>query len=104
MRFAFRLALALGGMTVEEMLDRMGGAEFLAWITFYRLEPFGEIRADARAGIIAATVANTTRQKGQNTAVPSDFIPDFEQSQPKKRGQSVQEMMQTFKRHTTATK
>jgi hypothetical protein len=48
-------------------------------MAFYRLEPFGERRAEMRAGVIAATVANV--QRGRNTPVwrAADFFPELDE-------------------------
>jgi len=63
-------------MTVEEMLARMDSREIAEWQAFYNLDPFGERRADLRAGIIASTNYNMLRRKGRPKSV-TDFIPDF---------------------------
>lgn len=44
------------------------------------LEPFGEERADLRAGIVASVVANTARDpKAQRDPfTPQEFMPKFE--------------------------
>jgi len=68
--------LALGGMTVEEMLARMDSREVAEWQAFYNLEPFGAKRKDLRAAIIASTNYNMLRRKGRPKSV-TDFIPDF---------------------------
>jgi len=47
-------------------------------MAYERLEPWGEIRADLRAGIIASTVVNCQRTSDSGSPVqPSDFMPDF---------------------------
>jgi hypothetical protein len=48
-RFAHRLALALGGMTVAEMMQRMSNKEFNRWMVFYELEPWGIHDRDERS-------------------------------------------------------
>jgi hypothetical protein len=68
-----RLALALG-KTVHEIESQMTMREFYAWLDFYAVEPFGDTRADIRAGIIAATTANVYRGKGKKPFSPSDFM------------------------------
>ncbi len=70
----FRLALALG-KTVGELSEELSDAELQEWMAFYRLEPFGEERADLRAGIVAATVANANRGKRGRVLKPTDFMP-----------------------------
>ena len=75
-RFSFRLALALG-MTVRELLSRIGADELSEWIAYASLEPFGAIRGDLQAGIVASTIAGALGGK----ATPGDFLLTFE---PKK--------------------
>ena len=83
-RFAYRLALALGQSNPDAMLARMPYRVFCEWQTYAQMEPFGEERADLRAGIVAATVANClARRKGQPAFRASDFMPLFDR--PKRR-------------------
>lgn len=64
-------------MTVRELLRRIDARELIEWQAFYTLEPFGDERADLRAGVIAATMANAWRGKGQKAASPQDFVMKF---------------------------
>jgi|TARA_Y100000034_G_scaffold28640_2_gene34441 hypothetical protein len=73
----FRLALALG-MTVAELGRRMSSRELAEWRAFDALEPLGEPRADYRAGVIAATIANVHRGKRTRAFEPKDFMPYME--------------------------
>jgi hypothetical protein len=54
-RFAFRLALALG-CTVRELGKRMDAREYWLWQEFAKVEPFGEPVADQRFGTLAAAI------------------------------------------------
>lgn len=65
------LALALG-RTVQEIEDGMSARECAEWARFYAQEPFGDLRADLRAGIIASTVASVNGSKPMR---PRDFMP-----------------------------
>lgn len=65
-------------MPVGVMLASMSSRELSEWMAYYELEPFGEGRADLRAGTVAAVVA---RSAGSKSAKPSDFMPDFERDQ-----------------------
>lgn len=67
-----RLALALGA-TVEELRERMTGREFAAWCEYYAIEPFGALRDEYHARMIAAAVA---RALGANVEM-SDFALRF---------------------------
>ena len=69
----YRLALALG-MTVRELLQRMGSDELSEWMAFYQLEPFGDYRADYRSGVVASTFANAHRAKDASPFRPEDFM------------------------------
>jgi len=68
------LALALG-LSVREMLARMGSDEFSEWLAYYQLEPFGDYRADYRSGVVASTFANAHRAKDASPFRPEDFMP-----------------------------
>lgn len=48
------------------------------------LEPFGEERADLRAGIVASVVANTARDPKvqRDPFTPQEFMPKFESKEP----------------------
>ena len=89
-------------MTVQEMTQKMSGREFVYWMAYYNLEPFDEVRADLRAGIIASTIANVNRGKGRAAFKPDQFMPEFSKPEPKK--QSVADMMRTFRQFTTEEK
>jgi hypothetical protein len=66
------------------MLARMPAPLFTEWMLYAQLELFGEERADLRAGIVAATVANVHRGKDDKALTPQDFMPRFEeQPEPK---------------------
>lgn len=66
-------------MPVGEMLARMSSAELTEWAVFAELEPFGEERADLRAGIVASVIANVNRdpKKQKKAFRPQDFLPEF---------------------------
>jgi hypothetical protein len=55
----------------------MSSLEFAEWMAYAGLEPFGEERADLRAGIIAATIANVHRPGERDPYTPTDFMPCF---------------------------
>lgn len=46
---------------VHGMLRTMSWRQFTAWGAYAQVEPFGELRADLRAGQIASILANTNR-------------------------------------------
>lgn len=77
-------------MTVGELLARVSSRELAEWAAYYALEPFGDARADLRAGIVASTVANTARdpKKRRQPFQPDEFMPQFRQQ---KQAQTVEE-------------
>lgn len=80
----FRLALAMG-RTIQELRATLSYAEFCEWCLYYQIEPWGEDRADLRAGIVASTIANyagKTRSKGSDPALPADYLPYLERPEP----------------------
>ncbi len=60
------------------MLSEISSRDFAEWMAYSRLEPWGEERDDLRMGIIASTIANANRGKGQKPFTPQQFMPDFE--------------------------
>lgn len=63
------------GCTVRELLSRIDARELAEWEAYYSLDPWGQERADLRAGTIAATVANSHSTSGGFK--PSDFMPQY---------------------------
>lgn len=65
------------------MLAAMTSAQFVEWRAYFALEPWDEERADLRAAIIAATIANAHRdRKRRPTPIPIEsFMPRFDAAQ-----------------------
>ena len=61
-------------MTVREVLQRTDSAELTEWLAYDQLEPFGDARADLRAGLICSTVANFSMSPPKSPVRPSDFM------------------------------
>lgn len=66
------------------MLDRMSSHELTEWMAYASIEPFGEDRADLRAGMISSVIANTNRdpKKRAEPYEPIDFMPFAEKPEP----------------------
>lgn len=75
-QFAFRLCVALG-IRHPDYLD-ISSRQFSDWLAWYTHEPFGELRADLQAGIIASTINNRMRNKGERARPPTEFMPYYE--------------------------
>jgi Protein of unknown function (DUF4035) len=74
------LTLEIGGCTVGELMNRMGSEEFTRWRGFHRLQPFGDVRRDTQAGIVASAIYATHGERSS----PSDFVLKFKR--PKSKG------------------
>lgn len=61
---------------MAEIDNGMGAAEFEDWWRYYQEEPFGTMRENLNAGIIAAAVVNCRqgRKRGSADVKPSDFL------------------------------
>lgn len=64
---------------MDRMLSEITSRQFAEWMAYSQLEPWGEERDDLRMGIVASTIANSNRGKGQKPYKPQDFMPSFEQ-------------------------
>lgn len=64
------------GRTRKELLASLDSAELTAWQAFFDVEPFGPLRDNLHAGIIAAALINGNpwRRKGARDVTPSDFL------------------------------
>jgi len=73
------------------MLSSISWFKFREWFEFYKLEPFGEWRADLRSAQIVAKIHNLFR--GDGPIVPiTDFMLKFGEDPP--RRQTWQEQKQ----------
>lgn len=80
-------------MSVKQCQQVVDSAEFVAWQAYALLEPFGEERADLRAGIVASTIANVNRGRATPPFRPKDFMPEFRLRTPE-RVQTIEEQQQ----------
>jgi Protein of unknown function (DUF4035) len=86
---------------VRELLLRCDSHELTEWQCFFALEPWGEERADLRAGIITSTLANIHRDPAtrREPFQPSDFMPRYdapERAAPKPVSSETQRMYHRF--------
>jgi len=63
---------------VRELENRISSLELAEWMAYSTLEPFGENRADYRAGLIASAVANSSGNY-KKALLPTDFIAIYTQ-------------------------
>ena len=74
---------------VPEAQAKCNSQRFTEWQAYYEIDPWGEERADLRAGIIASTIANVHRDPKKKAFTFGDFMPDFD-PKPKPRQTPVQ--------------
>lgn len=70
-------------MTVRQLLANIDSEELTEWMAFDRLESIGEVRADLRAGIIAAAVGNHGNRDLPKPYKAIDFMPFVERPEEK---------------------
>jgi flagellar basal body rod protein FlgC len=65
----------------------MDSAEMTEWVAYAQLDPFGNVRSDLQAGVVASTVANVNRDKKKKKAPyePHDFVLRFERQAKQQR-------------------
>jgi hypothetical protein len=81
LRFLFRLALAFG-TPVATLARTLTASELQQWIDFAAVEPFGPLRDDLRAGVLAATFA--AGWGGPTRLTPADFFPTLREPNQKR--------------------
>ena len=69
--FSLRLALAMGRVDVDVMLDGIEERQLMEWMAYDRLQPFGDDRADLRSALAASAFCNSMGAKTK----PLDFMP-----------------------------
>lgn len=57
----------------------MSYAEFVDWLAYYQVEPWGDVRGDLHAALVAAIIANANRdpKKRRKPYTPGEFMPDW---------------------------
>jgi len=91
-------------MSLVRAQQEISSAEFSQWIAYNNVEPFGESRADLRAGIISSVMANIHRGKGQKSFTADEFMPEFgEREKPKMKSRQMQGLLRQFVKMHNAT-
>jgi len=73
----------LGCWNVDALLRSLTAKQFHEWMIYAELEPFDEVRGDLRSALIAATIANVNRGKGQTAYTLQDFLLFKEEESPR---------------------
>ena len=87
-------------MSVGEAQQRISSSEFVEWVAFYGLEPFGGLKEDWRSGLVCSVLANVNRSKARTAYKPKDFMPntDAPGATPANR-QSPEQMQMMLRMH-----
>lgn len=97
-----RLSLTLG-IPVRQLQALVSSDDFALYQAMYRIEPWGEERADLRNGILCATLANINRGKNTPPYKPVDFMPYADRgSQTTVNGMAPDAMFGVLKLFTVA--
>ena len=75
-RFRIRLAGFLGKFPHE--IDTMPISDFIECALYEKLEPFGDLRGDLQAGVIAATMVNLKLPRDRQAVSPEQFMPTWD--------------------------
>lgn len=95
------LALRAGGPYIADpalLLRDMSDITLGLWMALYRIDPWGEERADLRAGIVASTVVNMagkTLREGAKPSCPHDYMP-YAQRDARQRDSDVAKSVREF--------
>ena len=77
-----QLALAVGVLNVDTLLDSISSAQFSEWQAFYQLFPFGAQAETHRFAQQQANIVNSPHYRYKNAREPSEFMPNY---RPKKQ-------------------
>lgn len=90
-------------MTVRQLESTIQASELLEWMAFFQMEPWGAVREDYRAGVIASTLVNVNGgKKGKQAAQPHDFFTLYQNHG--RRTQTNEQQIAIFKKYAEATK
>lgn len=93
-------------MTVNELLHRMSAREFNEWSVFYEQYPFGELRADMRAGMVASPILNAVLGTAgvKSSSKPSDWILDIIRKPVRQSWQAMRDLVKQFAEESASKK
>ncbi len=88
--------MRLGILHVDrDIWNGLTAKEYLGWLAYAELEPFGELRADYRAASIAAMIANVNRGEKQKPFTLEDVMVKFgEPAEEKKKELTSKEVQE----------
>lgn len=87
--------------TVTELEEKLGNDEFVEWLAYYRIEPWGEAFEDANHAWTRSVIVNVNRQKGQKAAKPKDFL--LQRKAKEHKEMTTEELRSSFMRWAAAT-
>lgn len=85
------------------MMERMSAEEFLEWMAFDRIEPFGDRRTDLNFALIRTQMANMMRSKDQPAYKLDEFMLRFDHD-PDKPKQTPERILSIMKMLAAASK
>lgn len=77
-------------MPITQMLQQTSAHDLAEYMALERIEgPFGDLRADMRAGIVASAVVNHSMSPPKTPTKPMDFMPFVKRQAPVQIGNLV---------------
>lgn len=86
----YRLALAVGELDVDALQAKMSRRRLMEWLAFYRIDPWGEQRADLRMGVLASTMIQLGAKPSSQAPKPIDFLL-YPETGPASQTQSIEQ-------------
>lgn len=91
---AINLAITLGCLDVDAMLDGMSSTQFQEYLTFFAINPYGPIAQTQRFAAQCANILNAPHWQTKKARTVDEFLP----FKPKKPEQSIAEQIAIMKR------
>ena len=102
MKFAHRLALALGWLDVEQMLSSIPEWKFRRWQLYCAIDPWGAERDDWRIAQLICVYLNSKTRRLARKYRPADFM--WQGTKPEKSAKEMFGMIQQYFEIRSATK
>jgi len=95
-------------MSVAQAQRQIDSREYSEWLAYDRFDPIGLDRGDWQAALIASTVANSVRAKGDRPSRVEDFVFKFAgDREPETSAANIERMEQQMtafaRQHNAAT-
>ena len=80
---------------MAELENTLGAGELVEWVEYYRVEPWGQWRDNAHAGMIASVIANVHRSRNGKAYTIKDFMLTDAETQRNARTRATLDWMES---------